>query len=764
MKQREKELRSFMDGQLRVWDEARERFRLLGNVKTRNIHFDGTQARLQYNPARMLSTKADIEKILVGDRPCFLCKKNRPEVQTSLPFASDFEILVNPYPILPEHYTIASIRHQPQQALAPLPHAGNAVAAIMELAAHYPHLTAIYNGPRAGASAPDHLHLQAGIGKQLPLISRWEELKPRLHPLLEWRTTHEWKHKSGHKPHYAARIFRIEGHCSNGFAMTHTDADAAVRLFKLLYKAMKKAHGDEQEPPFNLVAWQHDGEPWLTIFPRKRHRPACFYAEGEARRLISPGALDMAGQITVPRQEDFAALTSEEVRQIYRDVCASDNHMRRIASIMRRMHSPVVSVGLMQDKQIDVRLDGNYRCKDMRCSGEQCIGLRGGKLLWNGKTYDKLSFTPLACSSTITLKDVVIGKQFHWQRTMPLSFEGSLRLTPQPDGSVCVVNRIGVESYLAGVISSEMGADAPIELLKAHAVISRSWIMRILSGEDKASDQTLCQTDSPTSTLQTIIRWYDNHGHRHFDVCADDHCQRYQGVERLTNPNVEKAIEATRGLVLTCEGEICDARYSKCCGGKTEDYAVAWEDKAVPYLQSISDCDKDGRPFCHCGGAELVEGFLNDFDRQTDDYFSWSEELTQAELSHLVSSHIGRDVGSIIALVPVKRGPGGHIAMLKVVATKEEIVIGKELEIRKMLSGSHLKSSNFSVEYHYADGTSSLSPTVEVPTSIVLHGKGWGHGVGLCQIGAAMMAHQGYGFEDILAHYYPNTNLEQLYP
>ncbi len=326
---------------------------------------------------------------------------------------------------------------------------------------------------------------------------------------------------------------------------------------------------------------------------------------------------------------------------------------------------------------------------------------------------------------TFVLRNVRIGIGFHWDRNEDQEFAGALEIMHNPDGSETAVNIIDLEDYLCSVISSEMSANSPMELLKAHAVISRSWAIRAIEANKVVG--------SPKSKVESM---YESNGHIGFDVCADDHCQRYEGIRRMNNRAVE-AVQATRGQVLMYGDEVCDCRFHKCCGGKTEEFETCWEDKHVPYLESV-DC-----PYC---GKALVAGSLNDYDLETRDYHDWEVHYTPEELGHIIHAKSGIDFGDIVDLVPLKRGKSGRIYSLEVIGTKHRQVIGKELVIRRCLSPNCLKSSWFDIKR-------------DTSNSISLIGHGWGHGVGLCQIGAATMASEGFSYDRILAYYYPHSVL-----
>jgi SpoIID/LytB domain protein len=311
------------------------------------------------------------------------------------------------------------------------------------------------------------------------------------------------------------------------------------------------------------------------------------------------------------------------------------------------------------------------------------------------------------------------------------------------DDEITAINVISTERYLTSVISSEMSATASLELLKAHAVISRSWLLVQLTAHDSNAEQSCGHVSD-----NEIVRWYNRSAHQHFDVCADDHCQRYQGLSKVTSPNAKLAVEQTRGEVLIYNGEICDTRFSKCCGGVTEVFSTCWENKDYPYLTSVED------PFCGKADESIVHQVMVNYDQQTTDFYRWTVTYSQEELKALILKNTGIDMGNILDLEPLARGTSGRIYRLKIVGSEHTLIIGKELEIRKTLSTSHLFSSAFTIEKQ-GDGP--------IPSGFVLHGSGWGHGVGLCQIGAAVMGEQGYKYKDILLHYYKGAKVERMY-
>ena len=429
---------------------------------------------------------------------------------------------------------------------------------------------------------------------------------------------------------------------------------------------------------------------------------------------------------------------------------------------------PKVSVGILSNKKINFNLNTSFSCMGKSIEGENTVIYSDGQILWNGSLYNELVFEPQDANASFILKEVIIGIGFHWERKEDQQFQGALKLIVEND-MITAINLIGVEDYLTSVISSEMSATASLELLKAHAVISRSWLLaQIEKNKDILANKQTYTTFKETEHER--IRWYDREDHLNFDVCADDHCQRYQGITRAFSNigTVKRAIEETRGQVLKSEGKICDARFSKCCGGVFEEFQNCWEDTKLPYLvkrrdsqnpMDIPGLTKDSesqkwitsRPdaFCNTQDKNILGQVLNNYDQETTDFFRWSITYTQKELSELVHIRSGIDFGTIEELIPIERGTSGRLTKLKIVGSKKRMIIGKELEIRRTLSTSHLYSSAFIVD--------------KKNDTFTLTGAGWGHGVGLCQIGAAVMGEKGYSYDRILLHYYVGAVIEKLY-
>ena len=720
----------YFNRQMQLWPEAVQRYDSLADVQTREIAVGTSILEVQFNPARIQSTGATITKEALAARPCFLCQKNRPKQQMRKVQDGDYELLVNPYPILPMHFTLPTLRHQPQR-IRPM------FGEMLRLLKTYPELTVFYNGPLCGASAPDHAHLQAGTSGMLPLQKVWQRLSRSLTTLLKLSDD--------------AEIASIDDYPCAALALKTKDVRSGKRLFSILYEAMPLRDG-ETEPMMNIVAWQQDGEMVAVVFPREKHRPDCYYKQGEQQFLVSPGALDMAGLIITPRQEDFFRMDADKALSILRECSMSDEGMAQLTKCLQDMplhtamsapgmQEPQVSVGIVSAERLSFVLNDAYTAKGETLTGPQTVELSEGGILWRGQQYRELRFVPQSSEASFSLDDVTIGVGFHWQRQERQTFRGSLCLVVEAD-RVQAINVLPVEQYLESVISSEMSATSSPELLKAHAVISRSWLLyqkkrREEGGEKKDGFFSFVKKEDE------LLKWYDREDHTLFDVCADDHCQRYQGITRATRPSVAEAVRATRGQVLMYDGSLCDARFSKCCGGHTEEFQYCWNDTPHPYLMSVQD------PFCNTKDWRVLRQVLNDYDQETPDFFHWQVAYTQEELTRLVNTKLKLDLGDITDLVPLSRGKSGRIWRLQIVGTKRSFIIGKELEIRRALSETHLYSSAFDVEKR--DGR------------FILTGRGWGHGVGLCQIGAAVMGERGYSYDEILLYYYRGAEINRIY-
>ena len=717
----------FFYRQLQTWGDVRQRYRDLQQVETRELVTDTITLQAQWNPARIGSTGAKIDAKSIAERPCFLCAKNRPQEQMHRVIDGKYELLVNPFPILPVHFTLPTLKHQPQRILSMYDE-------MLKVAADNTDVTLLYNGPRCGASAPDHAHLQTVSTGYLPLQQSWQRLSRNLAEVIKddedngiWQVTD-----------YPAAAFVIRSHSQS----------VGERLFRRLYDSLPPA---DEEPMMNVIVWNAGDAVLSVVLPRRKHRPDCYTATGDAQYIISPGAVDMGGLIITPREQDFRRVTPELILNIYRELSLTPEQMQEVAERVKSQkykvesvkmkEQPNVSVGIVSGQKIQFALNAPYTAKGETIEGKQTVEFSEGGILWNGNQYRELTFNPSSAEASFSLFDVTIGVNFHWERKETQVFLGTLRLVVESD-QITAINELPVEKYLASVISSEMKATAGLELLKAHAVISRSWLLAQMRRREENKEQkngffSFIKKDDE------LIRWYDREDHTIFDVCADDHCQRYQGITKQTSKNVEQALKATRGQILCYGDEICDARFSKCCGGVTEEFQYCWEDTPKPYLVSVED------PFCNTNDKEVLSQVLNDYDQETNDFYRWTVEYTTDELSTLVNEKLKDDFGTITDLIPMERGKSGRIWKLKIVGSKKTFTIGKELEIRRALSESHLYSSAFDVE--------------KTEKGFRLTGKGWGHGVGLCQIGAAVMGQKGYTYEEILLHYYRNAEIKRIY-
>ncbi len=758
----EEEIEAFFQKELQDWPEAAERYKALEEgVQTKELPLGEMMMAAQFNPARIVSTGAAIDKKTISERPCFLCDNNRPKEQHKLMTEKHYQILVNPYPILPQHFTIPMRRHTPQSIYS-------SFGTLRKMAWDMPKHIVFYNGPLCGASCPDHMHLQAGSRGIAPLERDWtmyEKGLRKLYPLTgEQMASMEEAGNVGNRP----GLYLLEGYACPVFVIRSLPTESDSLLCQRVYKALPVI-GDETEPRLNIVCWREKGtasrpdEIVTLIFPRSKHRPDCYYAEGKEQLLISPGALDMCGLFITPRQQDFEALTAEKAASILKEVTLSEEELKPIITQLtdkaeetatdgeeKKDDMPainqVVSVGIMKDTAIRFCMNSPYQAKGTEVTGEQIAEYTEGGIRWKDNVYQELTFRPQEDGASFTLHGVTIGQKFHWERQESQTFSGILKLVVDED-KIVAINILPVEDYLTSVISSEMKSSCSLEFLKAAAVISRSWLYAQMQRRQERAGQP-----APFFTFVKgegeSIRWYDREDHTIFDVCADDHCQRYQGITRASNPQVAEAVNATRGQVLMYDGKVCDTRFGKCCGGQTNEYQYCWENIEVPYLRSVKD------PYCNTSDKKILRQVLNDYDLETHDFYEWTEELSQEEIHERITSHLKMDLGPILGLEIVEKGPGGHISKLRIVGKDKAFIIGKELEIRRLLSTSHLKSSAFTVETKNVRGG--------VPQRFVLHGRGWGHGVGLCQIGAAVMGERGFSYKQILKHYYTDVQIKRL--
>ena len=759
------ELEDFFQSELQQWHEAAERYNALNSqVQVKELPIGEHSLKAQWNPARMVSTGAKVDTQSIKERPCFLCDHNRPPQQHKLMTEKHYQVLVNPFPILPQHFTIPSRRHTPQSIYSHF-------ATLRRMAWDMPRNIVFYNGPLCGASCPDHMHLQAGSRGIVPLERDWamyEKGLRKLYPLTgEQTATMEEAGNTGS----TCGLYLLQGYACPVFVIKSMPTESDSLLCQRVYKALPLLEG-ESEPRLNIVSWRQEGsnirpdEIITLIFPRTKHRPDCYYKSGKEQLMVSPGALDLCGLLVTPRSEDFERITPEWASEVLREVTMSEEQLQPIIaaitdipqtaapetdadteSILVRNEEPNVKVGIMSGLQLRFFMNGEYRAKGQTVLGEQTVECQDGCIRWNDSLYRELTFRPKTEDASFRMYDVTIGHKFHWERQECQTFCGKLRLVVDED-KIVAINELPAEQYLTSVIGSEMKDTCSLEFLKASAVISRSWLYAQMEKRQKLALEGH-HFFAFTRTDTELIRWYDREDHTIFDVCADDHCQRYQGITRAVAPQIKEAINATRGQILTYDGKVCDARFGKCCGGRTNEYQYCWEDSPHPYLTSVED------PYCNTNDTNILEQVLNNYDQDTMDFYEWTEEYSQQELSTLISARLKVDIGHILALEPIEKGPGGHISRLRIIGSERTFVIGKELEIRRTLSQSHLKSSAFQAE--------ALDIKDGVPQCFRLTGKGWGHGVGMCQIGAAVMGEKGFTYRQILSHYYTGVDIEQIY-
>lgn len=814
----------FISNQLSVWPEVAASFRELKDVKIKEIEVNGLKTRMQCNPARIASTTAEIDEASLSARPCFLCKEHLPEKQLSMPFEGrkgrKYFIRINPFPIFPNHLVISRDVHENQSIW-------NRFVDIADLADEYGDFVFFYNGPVSGASAPDHLHFQAAPKGLMPLENavnealdaipydrdKWEEFDGAVQEDadnecdVEYLTSVQDAHLYHYK-HYTRGVFALR-------------AATLKSLTKLFYRLLDCANirEDESEPRFNLFVYQANGEYRTIVMMRDALRSRHYFAEGEDHLTVSPGCADMAGVYVAPMLEDFQKANQRLMSEMMSEVSINKDEEAKIISRLTR-RQPDLEVGIMSEKEISFEIisDG---------AGPQKVTYRSGKIDYNGTLYDELRFDAVTMSTmfaepSFILYGVTIGVDFHWERKMEQKFAGTLKFIVENE-KITAVNIIGVEDYLLSVISSEMKASATLEFLKAHAVISRSWVMsqikdRLGFGKKDVSIPPIlkgCQSyveshadahigELSHSEIEQQVIWFDHEDHKNFDVCADDHCQRYQGLTMATGENVRKAIDMTWGEILVSEGDICDARFSKCCGGAMEVFSACWGDRDYKYLVGKLDSpaalpsvsgseaidvlpdltiednarkwilngygvEKDS--YCNTEDDKILSQVLNDYDMETKDFFRWKVEYSREEISELLKKRSGIDFGLLQALVPIERGVSGRLYRMEFIGEKKRMIVGKELIIRKYLSESHLKSSAFIVSYLDSEGKEIDEEKILNGVAdgrpvdfakIVLTGAGWGHGVGLCQIGAAVMAYEKVPYNEILAHYYPGSKLERF--
>ena len=694
------DLNVLFEQQMAEWPECREHYEQLLSAGRRTLVLDGHEYLLAYNPGRSKSAKA----LIVNGKPMTMSAEQNTGTRPcflcehALP-EQQLKVVVD---TLPMH-------HQYMVAVNPFPIVDHHFTIISKehirqdfkgrmwdmafFADLFPDYLIFFNGACSGASAPDHMHFQAVPKSSVPLIGWGEDIRTQLGV-------------TQHVPH-------IE------------DSDHK-----------------------NIVTWTEGSVAYWLVIDRKAHRPSQYFLDDDnpSKVIFSPASLEFCGLIPLCREEDFNKLTPDILRDMMHQCYKLE---------------PMLHVGVMEGKEI--RFSADERVHAMHYVDEDCMK---DVLDYSSNRVEVQEMQEYwTHTEPFTLEGVTIGKQFHWQQCEDQVFRGSLHIIAR-EGQLHAINLVPVEQYLASVISSEMAATNSLELLKAHAIISRSWVLRQIHStkqNSKSGSLATLSTGDPGSEAvgagaEVFIKYWDHTDHHLYDVCADDHCQRYQGITRQVSPLVEDAIRATRGIVLTdVDGKICDARFSKCCGGRTELFSTCWQDADFDYLRAVDD------PYCSPAFIETLPGgmqavlqqVLNNYDQQTADFHDWQVDYTQVELSALVEEKLSLGLGTIQHLMPAERGTSGRIKLLKIVGSEKTIVIGKELLIRKALSKSHLYSSWFDVEEKLCDEDGSIH--------FLLRGHGWGHGVGLCQIGAAAMAIKGFSAEEILAHYYPGARFTTLY-
>ena len=685
-------LDSLFTQQMPLWPACKERYESLAKARRRVLAVDGRDYILTYNPARAKSANAKIS--------------SDGTLGEERPCFLCEHIL--PQEQLRQEVETLPLHHKYIVAVNPYPIVDHHFTIIAKehtrqtlvgrvwdmafFADLFPDYLIFFNGACSGASAPDHMHFQAVPKCEIPMLQWSEDQKRQLGVTSQFPSVSDTDHQ-------------------------------------------------------NILTWTEGSEAYWLVIDRSAHRPWQYSATGTEHVLISPASLEFCGLIPLSREEDFEkmtpALLSDLLNQCWK-------------------REPMLHVGIMEGQQI--RFSAEERVHSMNYLAEDQMK---DVMDYSSNRAEIQEMSEYWChTEPFTLEQVTIGKEFHWQQQEDQVFRGSLHIIAR-EGQLHAINLIPVEQYLESVISSEMSATNSLELLKAHAVISRSWVLRQIRTEESgvrnchsATQKSSCEGDNNTSLLTShtsLIKYWDHQDHTLFDVCADDHCQRYQGITRAASPLVKQAIEETRGLVLTDEnGNICDARFSKCCGGKTELFSTCWQDEDYSYLQPVDD------PYCDPafiatlpGGLEgVLSQVLNNYDQQTVDFHDWEVRYTQSELSALVEKKLQLHLGTILSVEPCERGASGRLKTLRLVGSEKTMAIGKELMIRKALSETHLYSSWFDVETTTdSDGN----------TLFIIKGKGWGHGVGLCQIGAAAMALKGFKAEEILAHYYPGAKITKKY-
>lgn len=752
-----------------AWPELRQARDAWFTCRYREVALGAFRVRLEYNPAREASVAAPVDPVSIRRRACFLCPAQMPQPERGLAVNRDFALFLNPFPIFYPHPVVIHRDHRPQALDACLP-------AMFPLARRLAgRFSLLYNGPRCGASAPDHLHFQA-IPRHSTLIEA--DVHHLAEPALAGRRR-ELPAIEG------VAAFTIDEY---GRTVIVLEGGQEEELRRALAGWLHRLPADPAgtEPLVNLLLWYGQTSWTVALFPRRRHRPSNYAVAPSDGVLVSPGAIDLAGVIITPRRCDFEGLDAPAIAAIFGEVCLPLDAIAEPAAApavdrpAAAVAEPDVRVGLVEARPVvDVVLVGAWRFGDRvvppgsyTARGEaNDIRLDGADGSLTGDRALRVEPADPA-AGRFQLRGVTIGADFHWERREDQTFAGALELLSDGAGTLAAVNGVPLESYLESVIASEMRADAPLEFLKAHAVISRSWALAQLAARTRPG-QLAAAAYPPLAGWRWD--WTDRARHDRYDLCADDHCQRYQGLARADRPAVKQAIEATRGLVLAVAGQVLDARFAKCCGGMSEAYASAWGDVPVAGLEPVRCAPAGaaaapdltveaaaagwirGEPdaYCRTRDRRVLERILPDSDLETGAFYRWTLDVERTDLEAIIRRKTGWDPGELLELVPLQRGHSGRLVRLLLVGSRGRLLLGKELEIRRALSPSHLYSSAFVVDPEGGDG----GP----PRRLRFRGAGWGHGVGLCQVGAAVMAVQGAGHADILAHYYRGAELVRLY-
>lgn len=449
----------FIKDQLSVWPMAAENYRNLKKAETKHLDVGGLKVLAQYNPCRRISSEAPLDKKSISERPCFLCPENRPAEQTNIEFEGrkgrKYRVTLNPYPIFPSHLVISGYDHTPQSIW-------HRYQDLLDFVKENQEYLGFYNGPQSGASAPDHMHFQACPQGLMPLQNRVDEL-------LDAGEGGTLKFLTNVKE---ARLFQLDEYARGVFVLRGTTAKSTAKLFYRLLDCAPVPE-DSDEPRLNLIAWCHGGEYRSAVIFREKHRPHNYFSTDSDHLAMSPGCADMAGVYVVPEKEDFDKLDSRILSQVVEEVAASEATEKEIVWRLTRTQNRL-EVGIMSGQEIEFEIisDG---------AGKQKVEYSGGRISYNGVLYDELVFeaqteATMFAEPSFILYGVTIGVDFHWERKVTQKFAGTLKFIVDGD-RVTAVNIVGVEDYLLSVISSEMKASAGLEFLKAHAVISRSWVM-----------------------------------------------------------------------------------------------------------------------------------------------------------------------------------------------------------------------------------------------------------------------------------------------